>query len=279
LAENQFELHYQPQVRIPTAEILAFEALLRWHHPDQGLVEPAEFIPIAEETGLIVPIGEWVLRAACGEAATWPTSIKVGVNLSPRQFQLDDFPSLVHRILMETGLPPARLELEVTETTLFEDLQRALDVLRRLRALGISIAMDDFGTGYSSLSSLQAFPFNKIKIDREFIEHLSERKQAAMIVRSVLGLGKSLDIPVLAEGVETPQQLEFLHSMECEEVQGYYFGRPASAAQIRHLTISGYAQVQTAEDVLAEDGAVRPRLTTIEGGKIAGQGGGRPSAA
>ncbi|MGE5193120.1 MAG: EAL domain-containing protein [Deltaproteobacteria bacterium] len=141
--------------------------------------------------------------------------MKVGVNLSPRQFQHDDFPSLVHRILLETGLPPARLELEVTETTLFEDLQRALDALRRLRALGVSIAMDDFGTGYSSLSSLQAFPFNKIKIDREFIEHLIERKHAAMIVRSVLGLGKSLEIPVLAE------QLEFLHSIECEEVQGY----------------------------------------------------------
>ena len=161
------------------------------------------------------------------------------VNLSPRQFQQADLPALVHSILIETSLSPARLELEITETALFEDLQRALDALRRLRALGVSIAMDDFGTGYSSLSSLQAFPFDKIKIDREFVEHLRERKQAAMIVRSVLGLGKSLEIPVLAEGVETHEQLEFLRSIECEEVQGYYFGRPASAEQIRQIVASG----------------------------------------
>jgi len=199
LLDDQFELFYQAQVRIPSTEIIGFEALLRWHHPEHGLVEPLEFIPIAEESGLIIPIGEWVLRTACREAAAWPKPYKVSVNLSPRQFQHDDFPGVVHSILVETGLPPARLELEVTESTLFEDLQRALDALRGLRALGVSIAMDDFGTGYSSLSSLQAFPFDKIKIDREFVEHLGEKKQAAMIVRSVLGLGKSLDIPVLAE--------------------------------------------------------------------------------
>jgi EAL domain-containing protein (putative c-di-GMP-specific phosphodiesterase class I) len=199
LLDDQFELFYQAQVRIPSTEIIGFEALLRWHHPEHGLVEPLEFIPIAEESGLIIPIGEWVLRTACREAAAWPRPYKVSVNLSPRQFQHDNFPGVVHSILVETGLPPARLELEVTESTLFEDLQRALDALRGLRALGVSIAMDDFGTGYSSLSSLQAFPFDKIKIDREFVEHLGEKKQAAMIVRSVLGLGKSLDIPVLAE--------------------------------------------------------------------------------
>jgi EAL domain-containing protein (putative c-di-GMP-specific phosphodiesterase class I) len=192
----------------------------------------------------------------------------VAVNLSPRQFQQDDFPGVVHGILVESGLPPARLELEVTESTLFEDLQRALDALRRLRALGVSIAMDDFGTGYSSLSSLQAFPFDKIKIDREFVEHLGERKQAAMIVRSVLGLGKSLDIPVLAEGVETHEQLEFLHSVECAEVQGYYFGRPTSAAQIRAALESGYAQGALTGSLLSpEEASIKAKLTAIAGGK------------
>jgi EAL domain-containing protein (putative c-di-GMP-specific phosphodiesterase class I) len=204
----------------------------------------------------------------------------VAVNLSPRQLQQADFPGVVHRILLETGLPPARLELEITETTLFEDLQRALDALRRLRALGVGIAMDDFGTGYSSLSSLQAFPFNKIKIDRAFVEHLGERKQAAMIVRSVLGLGKSLDIPVLAEGVETQQQLQFLELAECEEVQGYYFGRPACAGEIRQVLASGFAQVQPVpEDLLAA--AERPqrrKLTALAGGKK-GPPPSRPSAA
>jgi EAL domain-containing protein (putative c-di-GMP-specific phosphodiesterase class I) len=272
LAEDQFEVYYQAQVRIPSAEILGFEALLRWHHPEQGLVEPREFIPIAEESGLIVPIGEWVLRTACREAASWSRPYKIAVNLSPRQFQQADLPGLVHSTLVETGLSPARLELEITETALFEDLQRALDALRRLRALGVSIAMDDFGTGYSSLSSLQAFPFDKIKIDREFVEHLGERKQAAMIVRSVLGLGKSLEIPVLAEGVETHDQLEYLHSIDCEEVQGYYFGRPASAAQIREMLSSGFAKVHTAEDLLAaEEPSARAKLTAIAGGKAGSQ--------
>ena len=272
LEQNEFEVYYQAQVKIPSAEILGFEALLRWHHPEHGLVLPAEFIPIAEETGLIVPIGEWVLKMACQEAASWPRPYKVSVNLSPRQFQQGDLPAVVHRILVETGLSPARLELEITETTLFDDLQRALDALRRLRALGVSIAMDDFGTGYSSLSSLQAFPFNKIKIDRQFVEHLEERNQAAMIVRSVLGLGKSLEIPVLAEGVETTQQLEFLHSVACEEVQGYYFGRPASAEEIRKVVVSGYAQPQSAQDLL-EEPCPRRKFTSIAGGK------GGPSAA
>ena len=267
LLDHQFELFYQAQVRISSAEILGFEALLRWHHPEHGLVEPLEFIPIAEESGLIVPIGEWVLRTACAEANTWPRPYKVSVNLSPRQFQHDDFPGVVHNILVETGLSPTRLELEVTESTLFEDLQRALDTLRRLRALGISIAMDDFGTGYSSLSSLQAFPFDKIKIDREFVEHLGERKQAAMIVRSVLGLGRSLDIPVLAEGVETVQQLEFLRSAACEEVQGYYFGRPTSAHEIQEALSDGYARVQALAEFGTGEIDSRVKLTAIAGGK------------
>jgi diguanylate cyclase (GGDEF)-like protein/PAS domain S-box-containing protein len=281
VAENQFEIYYQPQVRIPSAEILGSEALLRWHHPEYGMLAPAEFIPIAEETGLIVPIGEWILEAACREAVGWPRPYKVAVNISPRQFQRHDLAETVHRILLETGLSPARLELEITETALFEDLQRALDSLRRLRALGVTIAMDDFGTGYSSLSSLQAFPFDKIKIDRQFVEHLGEKKQAAMIVRSVLALGKSLEIPVLAEGVETQQQLDFLTSEDCGEVQGYYFGRPVSAEQIRKILVSGYIQVEAlAEDLLIREGdSAGSKVTAFRGATHKRRRGPRPSAA
>lgn len=254
---------YQAQVRIPSAELIGFEALLRWHHPEQGLLYPLEFIPIAEETGLIIPIGEWVLRQACREAAGWLRPYKIAVNLSAKQFQDHDLADVVHRILLETGLSPSRLELEITETALFDDLQRALDALRRLRALGVSIAMDDFGTGYSSLSSLQAFPFDKIKIDRQFVEQLGEKKQAAMIVRSVLGLGKSLEIPVLAEGVETAQQLEFLSAEDCGEVQGFYFGRPASADHIRKTIASGYAQAELFVEDLTVPGDAEGKVTPI----------------
>ncbi|MGH6736369.1 MAG: putative bifunctional diguanylate cyclase/phosphodiesterase [Methyloceanibacter sp.] len=280
MAEQEFEIYYQPQVRIASSEILGFEALLRWHHPEHGLIEPSEFIPIAEETGLIIPIGEWVLRTACHEAATWPKPYRIGINLSARQFQHSDLPGVVHRVLIETGLPPARLELEITETALFENLQRAIDSLRRLRALGVSIAMDDFGTGYSSLSSLQAFPFNKIKIDREFVEHLGDKSHAAMIVRSILGLGKSLDIPVLAEGVETDRQLQFLRSVECEEVQGYYFGRPASAERIRELLAAGYVQVPgPIEELIAPEAPASKASNVTPIGRGKKGRGGRPSAA
>ena len=261
LQGNQFELLYQAQVKIPAAELIGFEALLRWRHPEQGLLYPLEFIPIAEETGLIVPIGEWVLRTACREAATWPRPYKIAVNLSPKQFHDRNLADLVHTVLLETGLRPGRLELEITETALFDDLPRALDALRQLRALGVSIAMDDFGTGYSSLSSLQAFPFDKIKIDRQFVEQLAEKKQAALIVRSVLGLGKSLEIPVLAEGVETADQLDFLNSEKCGEVQGFYFGRPASADRIRTILAAGHAEI----DVFAENHD--DKVTPISKGK------------
>jgi diguanylate cyclase (GGDEF)-like protein/PAS domain S-box-containing protein len=259
---NQLELVYQAQVKIPSAELIGFEALLRWRHPEHGVLYPLEFIPLAEETGLITPIGEWVLRTACREAAAWPRPYKIAVNLSPKQFQDHNLAEVVHTVLLETGLRPARLELEITETALFDDLPRALDSLRRLRALGVSIAMDDFGTGYSSLSSLQAFPFDKIKIDRQFVDQLAEKKQAAMIVRSVLGLGKSLEIPVLAEGVETADQLDFLNSEECGEVQGFYFGRPASADRIRTILASGYAEI----GVFADD-----KVTPIAAARSKGQ--------
>ena len=226
IARNELELHYQVQKKIATSEVIGFEALLRWHHPTRGNVPPVEFIPIAEETGLIIPIGTWVLRAACEAAVKWPASYRVAVNLSPVQFAQGDLAEIVHTILIETGLSPSRLELEITESTLIGDMERTLHILRRLKMLGVTIAMDDFGTGYSSLSTLQAFPFDKIKIDRSFVDKVDMNKQAASIVRAILALGHSLSIPVLAEGIETEAHLEFLRVEGCDEVQGYLLGRP-----------------------------------------------------
>ena len=199
---------------------------MRWVHPVRGLVSPADFVPIAEENGLILPLGEWALRAACREAARWSEPLKVAVNLSPRQFQQTDLPERVLAILTETGLSPGRLELEVTESLIIDDTARAQSILRRLKAFGIRIAIDDFGTGYSSLAALQAFPFDKIKIDRSFVGRLEESAQAAAIVRAVLGLGRSLGMTVVAEGVETAAQMRFLADASCDEVQGFLIGRP-----------------------------------------------------
>jgi len=226
LARNEFELHYQVQKRITTGEIVGYEALLRWHHPTRGDISPVDFIPIAEDTGLILPIGTWVLRTACEAAVKWPDDHRIAVNLSPVQFAQSDLPEIVHRILIETGLNPSRLELEITESTLIGDMNRTLHILRRLKALGVTIAMDDFGTGYSSLSTLRAFPFDKIKIDRSFVEKVDMNSQSASIVRAILALGHSLSIPVLAEGIETTAHLDFLRDEGCDEVQGYLLGRP-----------------------------------------------------
>jgi EAL domain-containing protein (putative c-di-GMP-specific phosphodiesterase class I) len=225
IERNELKLYYQPEAKID-GDVVAFEALLRWEHPRRGIVPPGVFVPLAEESGLILPIGEWVLRTACLEAARWSKPVRIGVNLSPIQFRHGDLPSLVHSILLETGLQPSRLELEITEGVLIDDFSRTVSVLRRLKALGIRIAMDDFGTGYSSLSYLQAFPFDKIKIDRTFISNLQENSQSATIVRAVIGLARGLDVPVIAEGVETKEQLEFLSSAKCDEVQGFIIGRP-----------------------------------------------------
>ncbi|HEX5210797.1 MAG TPA: bifunctional diguanylate cyclase/phosphodiesterase, partial [Pseudolabrys sp.] len=229
IAREEIELHYQPQALI-SGEINGFEALVRWHHPRQGLVSPGVFIPLAEESGMIIELGEWILRTACHEAASWPLPLRIGVNLSPVQFHSGDLPKVVHQILLETGLPAARLELEITEGVLIGDFNRAVSILRRLKALGVRIAMDDFGTGYSSLSYLQSFPFDKIKIDKSFITNLGQSEQSATIVRAVLGLGRGLNVPVVAEGVETKEQLEFLAAESCNEIQGYYIGRPRPIA-------------------------------------------------
>jgi predicted signal transduction protein with EAL and GGDEF domain len=234
IARNEFRLFYQPQAKID-GEVTGFEALVRWHHPQRGMVSPATFIPVAEESGLIMQIGEWVLREACREAASWPHPLQIAVNLSPIQFRHGDLAGLVHSVLLETGLAPTRLELEITEGVLVEDFGRGVSILRRLKTLGVRIAMDDFGTGYSSLSYLQAFPFDKIKIDQSFISKVTSNPQSAAIVRAVIGLAHGLNLPVLAEGVETKAQLEFLAAESCDEAQGYLLGRPHPIAEYSDL--------------------------------------------
>jgi diguanylate cyclase (GGDEF)-like protein len=235
IENDELEVYYQAQASIATGEIIGFEALARWNHPTLGYISPGQFIPIAEETDLILHLGEWILRKVCQEAAGWTQPYTVAVNLSPIQFKLPNLPELIHEILLQTGMPPARLELEITESALIEDLQRTLDMLRKIKALGVAIAMDDFGTGYSSLSTLQAFPFDKLKIDKSFVDKIGSRQQAAVIVTAVLGLGRSLDIPVLAEGVENEEQRRFLNSEDCAQAQGYLFGKPAPLSDIRHI--------------------------------------------
>jgi len=225
IERNELRLHYQPLAKID-GEVIGFEALVRWHNPQRGMVSPATFIPVAEESGLIMQIGEWMLREACREAASWSHPLQIAVNLSPIQFRHGDLPGLVHSLLLETGLAPTRLELEITEGVLVEDFARGISILRRLKTLGVRIAMDDFGTGYSSLSYLQSFPFDKIKIDQSFISKLKSNPHSAAIVRAVIGLAHGLNLPVLAEGVETKAQLEFLAVESCDEVQGYLLGRP-----------------------------------------------------
>jgi diguanylate cyclase (GGDEF)-like protein/PAS domain S-box-containing protein len=234
IARNELRLHYQPLSKID-GEVIGFEALLRWHHPQRGMVSPATFIPVAEESGLIMQIGEWVLREACREAASWPHPLRIAVNLSPIQFRHGDLAGLVHSMLLETGLAPTRLELEITEGVLVEDFGRGVSILRRLKLLGVRVAMDDFGTGYSSLSYLQSFPFDKIKIDQSFISKVKSNPQSAAIVRAVIGLAHGLNLPVLAEGVETRDQLDFLAAESCDEVQGYLMGRPHPISEYAKL--------------------------------------------
>ena len=246
--QNHLRLHYQPLATID-GKVVGFEALVRWHNPARGMVSPATFIPVAEESGLIMRIGEWVLREACREAAQWAHPLQIAVNLSPIQFRHGDLPGLVHAVLLETGLAAHRLELEITEGVMIEDFGRSLSILRRLKALGVRIAMDDFGTGYSSLSYLQSFPFDKIKIDRSFISNVKGNPQSAAIVRAVIGLAHGLNLPVLAEGVETKDQLEFLAAESCNEVQGYLLGRPHPI--LKYSQLVGRSDVTEAEQLSA----------------------------
>lgn len=235
LEAREFHLVFQPQVRLDTSELTGFEALLRWKHPVRGMVSPAEFIPIAEETGLIIPIGEWVLRAACATAVAWPDSMTIAVNLSPVQFRSRGLVAMVTSALAAAGLPPQRLELEVTETALLDDNETTIDTLHQLRALGVRISLDDFGVGYSSLSYLRKFPFDRIKIDRSFVGTLGESPESVAIVRTIASLGSVLGVETTAEGVETSDQLEFVRASGCTAVQGFYFGRPCPATEIGRM--------------------------------------------
>jgi diguanylate cyclase (GGDEF)-like protein/PAS domain S-box-containing protein len=233
LALEEFELHYQPIVNIKAKEIASVEALIRWRHPSRGVIAPAEFIPLAEETGLISPIGEWVLHRACQEAARWPAHVKVSVNLSAVQFRKICPEENFEKVLAQTGLPAERLELEITESVLLHGSADNVEMLHKLRLMGISIVLDDFGTGYSSLSYLRMFPFDKIKIDRSFVHELAKNADCAAIVSAVAGLGHSLRIGTVAEGVETESQLMLVKAAGCTHAQGYLFGRPAPAAELK----------------------------------------------
>jgi diguanylate cyclase (GGDEF)-like protein/PAS domain S-box-containing protein len=234
-ANGEFELHYQPLVDIGTDRISGFESLLRWQHPDKGMISPAEFIPIAEDIGLIVSLGEWVLREACAEAAKWPDEVKVAVNLSPVQFRSRNLVQAVISALAHSGLSPRRLELEITESVFLAETEANLAILHQLRELGVRISMDDFGTGYSSLSYLRSFPFDKIKIDRSFVKDLAERPDCVAIVRAISGLGRSLNITTTAEGVETVDQLDWLRNEGCNEVQGFLFSAAKPAGEVAAL--------------------------------------------
>lgn len=231
LEGREFHLVFQPQMRLDPSELTGFEALLRWKHPSRGFVSPAEFIPIAEENGLIVPIGEWVLRTACASAASWP-DVTVAVNLSPVQFRARGLVAMVTSALAEAGLPPQRLELEVTETALLDDSEATIEILHQLRALGVRVSLDDFGVGYSSLSYLRKFPFDRIKIDRSFVGTLGESPESVAIVRTIASLGSVLGVETTAEGVETEEQLDFVRECGCTAVQGYYFGKPCLASEV-----------------------------------------------
>jgi diguanylate cyclase (GGDEF)-like protein len=235
LVNGEFEVFYQPLVNVTIGQVAGFEALLRWRSPGRGLVSPNDFIPLAEEIGLIVPIGAWVLKQACMEAAKWPNQIKIAVNLSPVQFKSDKLVFDVIAALAASGLSPLRLELEITETVMLQETETTLEMLRQIKALGVAISMDDFGTGYSSLSYLRKFPFDKIKIDQSFIRELSDAHESVAIVRAVMGLGTSLGMVTMAEGVETVEQLRTLQAEGCAEAQGFLFSPAVPAGEITEL--------------------------------------------
>ncbi len=235
LSRDEFSLAFQPLMNLEKDEVSCMEALLRWEHSELGIISPVEFIPVAEEIGFIVPLGEWVLHEACRVAATWPSDIRVAVNLSPIQFKSHRLLETVEQALAQSNLPPHRLELEITESVMLNDSEHTLETLHTLRAMGIRISMDDFGTGYSSLSYLRAFPFDKIKIDRSFIEDVGSQDANFEIIKAVIALGRSLGMSTTAEGVETEAQLEAVRAHGCDEIQGFLFSRPLSESDAMQL--------------------------------------------
>jgi diguanylate cyclase (GGDEF)-like protein len=239
VSRDEIDVYFQPILRVKTRKLFGFEALARWRHPAQGYIPPMEFIPLAEETGLIVPLGELVLRKACAAATLWPSETKVAVNISAVQFAKSDLLEVVTRTLEATGLAAQRLELEITETALLENEAGALATLRQLKGLGISISLDDFGTGYSSLRYLTTFPIDKIKIDKSFTQNITHRADCAAVVSSVLALGSGLDVATVAEGVETKQQFDILRASGVKYVQGYLFGAPCPAEELDFKRFDG----------------------------------------
>jgi diguanylate cyclase (GGDEF)-like protein/PAS domain S-box-containing protein len=263
IGQGELCVHYQPLADLESGSILGFEALLRWSHQRLGEIGPATIIPLAEESGLILRLGQWVLREACAEAAGWTPALKLSVNLSPLQFTQSDLAAEVEAILAETGLDPERLELEITESLLIKDTEQAIAILERLKALGVRISMDDFGTGYSSLGYFRMFPFDKVKIDRSFIRDMIDKPQARAIIRSVIGLGRGLGVPVVAEGVETEAQLEALRAEGCDQVQGYWISRPGPIVHFEGVVIgraSSAARPTNAADAGGERRLARGRL-------------------
>jgi EAL domain-containing protein (putative c-di-GMP-specific phosphodiesterase class I) len=243
ISRGELELFYQPQASVVDRATKGFEALARWNHPQLGFVPPSEFIAIAEESGLIESLGEWVLRTACATAATWEPPLRIAVNVSPLQLARGDLSGLVVDVLERTGLPAHRLELELTESAVVKDPKRSLQMLRKIKALGVSLALDDFGSGHSSLSTLRLFPFDKIKLDRSFMGEIETSKEARAVLKAVLALGRGLGIPVLAEGIETEGQFDRLREEGCDQVQGYLLGRPA---RIAHWIGEGLLRVKPA---------------------------------
>ncbi|WP_245435412.1 putative bifunctional diguanylate cyclase/phosphodiesterase [Microvirga calopogonii] len=256
LQDDQLYLVYQPQAKIGAGEVTGFEALLRWKHPARGDIPPGLFIPIAEESSLILTVGEWVLRTACRQAASWTRPLTIAVNVSARQLIDQGLAELVESILADTRLSPERLEIEVTETALISDPGRARQTLNRLKALGVTIAMDDFGTGYSSLSNVREFPLDKIKIDRSFIKAVHANKQAAAIVRAVRLLCDGLGLPVIAEGVETPDELHFLIKEGFTDAQGYLLGAPVPASEIGPLVFDNVIPLPSTRLRLVSEAAI-----------------------
>ena len=224
---GDFDLHYQPQHDMLSGNVVGYEALIRWRHPERGMIPPVEFISVAEETGMIAPIGEWVLRKACTDARLLPEECFVAVNISPVQFMTRDFVGIVARIIEETGIDPKRLELELTETAMMQDRDRAAEILKQLTEMGISVAVDDFGTGYSNLAYLIDFSFHKLKIDRSFVSRMETDTSSGAVVSTIVGLSRALGVHTIAEGVETENQATLLRAAGCHVVQGYLFGRPA----------------------------------------------------